>query len=254
MSAMLVRLLPRTDLSTLRCCDALATSANAGLAGNANPNFWRFAGKRSADGALHRAAGPCLLAACEAFPLVSNVRCNISNAVVTPAFNLHSAVVIHAVAPDGLYAAGIQQWWGRRQRSGSPNAPAVHLEEATPASEANSLLEDTFTAIIEAARTEGVGSVGMPAVGSGVLSWEAGQAAKVAFGAFAKAALAYGGSGGGGGGGRLEHINVAFLDDAAFASWSSVARSLLGEPAIGEQGIETYDLRRGAGGLQLLSG
>ena len=31
-------------------CDALATSANAGLVGNANPNFWRFAGRKSADG------------------------------------------------------------------------------------------------------------------------------------------------------------------------------------------------------------
>ena len=240
---MRVRLLPRTDLSTLRCCDALATSANAGLVGNANPNFWRFAGRRNADGALHRVAGPDLLAACGEIPRVDNVRCHVSEAVVTPAFGLHAAMVIHAVAPDGLYAAGLQKWWGRRQWSGGQGTDAVHLEEAPPAGEANELLERTYAAILNASCEAGVSSVGMPAVGCGVLGFPAGRAAKVALGG-AFAAHARGASAAGS---SLERIDVALFDDEAFGAWSRVARALLGEPAGAEAGagIEVYELRGG---------
>ena len=59
---MRLRLLPRGNLAASRCCDAIATSANAGLVGNANPNFWRFTGRLNADGEIHAKAGPKLLA------------------------------------------------------------------------------------------------------------------------------------------------------------------------------------------------
>lgn len=208
-------------------------------------SFWRFAGKRNADGALHRAAGPQLLEACARIPSIgsSNSRCHIGEAITTPAFGeLHAALVVHAVAPDGLYAAGLQQWWGRRQWSGSQSARAVHLDEAKPAGEANALLHDTFSAILEAAHAAAVRSVGMPAIGCGVLGFPSGRAAKVALGAFA--AHADGGSGS-----SVERIDVALFDDDAFTAWSRVARALLGEPARKVQaaevaGAEVYDLRR----------
>jgi O-acetyl-ADP-ribose deacetylase (regulator of RNase III) len=233
---MRLRLLPRVDLAAVRNCDALATSANAGLVGNANPNFWRFAGKANADGALHRAAGPRLLDAChEVAAANGSVRCDIGEAVVTPAFGLHAENVIHAVAPDGLYAVGLQTWWGRRQWSGGQSAPAVHLQEAPPAGQANELLTSTYASILTSACTIAARSVAMPAVGCGVLGFAAGRSAKVALGALAAHS-----------GGSLERVDVALLDDDAFSAWSRTCRALIGEPeSVGAQaGIEVYDLRR----------
>ena len=86
---MRLRLLPRADLAAVRSCDALATSANVTLSGNANPNFWRFAGKRNADGAIHKAAGPKLLEAC-----AEKGSCSVGEVVVTPAYNLHAGLVL----------------------------------------------------------------------------------------------------------------------------------------------------------------
>ena len=118
----------------------------------------------------------------------------------------------------------------------------MHLEEAKPAGEANSLLEGTFASILEAASAQGVASVGMPAIGAGVLGFPSGRAAKVALGAFAKVPSDS----------SVKRVDMALLDDSAFASWSGVARALLGEPTmVGEAGVETYDLRRlvnGSGG------
>lgn len=126
---MRLRLLPRTNLATRRC-DAIATSANAGLVGNQNPNFWRFTGRQNADGAIHAAAGPRLLAACRevAADDDSYVRCRIGEAVVTPAFSLPADFVIHAVAPDGMYGRSLQQWWGGKRWSGGRGAASAHLE------------------------------------------------------------------------------------------------------------------------------
>ena len=63
---MLLRLLPRCDIASLRSSDALATSADSALVGNANPNFWRFAGRANADGALRSAGGRALAEVCRA--------------------------------------------------------------------------------------------------------------------------------------------------------------------------------------------
>ena len=232
---MRLRLLPRANLAASRCCDAIATSANAGLVGNANPNFWRFTGRLNADGEIHAKAGPKLLAACQEIAASGYVRCNIGETVVTPAFDLHAGVVIHAVAPDGLYAAGLQQWWGRRQWSGNNNARAVHLEEAKPAGEASELLSQTYGAILTAACESSARSVALPAIGCGVLGFPAGRAAKVALNAFANHKSD----------GGVEKIDVALLDDNAFNAWSRTTRALLGEPDfVGEAGIEVYNLQR----------
>ena len=52
------------------------------------------------DGAIHRAAGPRLLAECAALPEVrAGVRCPTGEARITPGFDLPARWSIHAVGP-----------------------------------------------------------------------------------------------------------------------------------------------------------
>ena len=68
---------------TTRDVNAVVTAANAALAGGGG-----------VDGAVHRAAGPELLAACRKIG-----GCPTGEARITPGFNLKSRYVIHAVGP-----------------------------------------------------------------------------------------------------------------------------------------------------------
>lgn len=78
----------RGDLTT-QVVDAIVNAAKPSLLGGGG-----------VDGAVHRAAGPELLAACR--DLESNAegdRCPTGEARVTPGFNLPAKFVIHAVGP-----------------------------------------------------------------------------------------------------------------------------------------------------------
>jgi O-acetyl-ADP-ribose deacetylase (regulator of RNase III) len=69
--------------------DAIVNAANEGLLGGGG-----------VDGAIHRAAGPELLAACRRIPEVRpGVRCPTGEVRITPGFNLPARFVIHAVGP-----------------------------------------------------------------------------------------------------------------------------------------------------------
>jgi O-acetyl-ADP-ribose deacetylase (regulator of RNase III) len=70
------------DITTLRV-DAIVNAANSALTGGGG-----------VDGAIHRAAGPALVAASMAL-----APCAPGDAVVTPGFALPARVVIHAVGP-----------------------------------------------------------------------------------------------------------------------------------------------------------
>lgn len=60
----------------------------------------RMLGGSGVDGAIHRAAGPRLLAACRALPEVRpGVRCPTGEARITPGFDLRAKFVIHTVGP-----------------------------------------------------------------------------------------------------------------------------------------------------------
>lgn len=72
----------RTDITKLTV-DAVVTAANIGLAGGGG-----------VDGAIHRAAGPDLIAACKAIG-----GCPAGEAKITPGFKLPAQWVIHAVGP-----------------------------------------------------------------------------------------------------------------------------------------------------------
>src|SRR3954465_2041871 len=78
----------QADITTL-AVDAIVNAANETLTGGGG-----------VDGAIHRAAGPELLAACRAIPEVRpHVRCPTGEARITPGFRLPARFVIHAVGP-----------------------------------------------------------------------------------------------------------------------------------------------------------
>jgi O-acetyl-ADP-ribose deacetylase (regulator of RNase III) len=77
------RIILREGDITLVAADALVNAANA-----------RLAGGGGVDGAIHRAAGPELMAACRAIG-----GCPTGSAVITPGFRLPARFVIHAVGP-----------------------------------------------------------------------------------------------------------------------------------------------------------
>lgn len=76
------------DLTQLNV-DAIVNAANETLLGGGG-----------VDGAIHRAAGPELLRACEKIPRgPSGFRCEIGEAKLTPGFDLPASWVIHTVGP-----------------------------------------------------------------------------------------------------------------------------------------------------------
>jgi O-acetyl-ADP-ribose deacetylase (regulator of RNase III) len=82
-----VLILQRGDITRV-AVDAIVNAANPALLGGAG-----------VDGAIHRAAGPELLAACRALPAEGRVRCPTGEARITPGFRLPAPWVIHTVGP-----------------------------------------------------------------------------------------------------------------------------------------------------------
>ena len=115
----------QADITTL-AVDAIVNAANSSLRGGGG-----------VDGAIHRAAGPELLAACRRLD-----RCPTGQAVLTPGFQLPARFVIHAVGPV---------WEG-----GGCGEPE--------------LLRRTYQSAFEVARTEPtVRSIAFPAISTGAV-------------------------------------------------------------------------------------
>ncbi|HET7358921.1 MAG TPA: O-acetyl-ADP-ribose deacetylase [Rhodanobacteraceae bacterium] len=131
----------RADITTL-AVDAIVNAANASLLGGGG-----------VDGAIHRAAGPRLLAACRALPeLRPGVRCPTGEARATPGFDLPARHVIHTVGPV---------WHG-----GDAGEPA--------------LLAACYRNCMRLARELGVTAIAFPAISCGVYGYPPCDAATIA--------------------------------------------------------------------------
>lgn len=149
-------------------CDVVVNAANAALAGGGG-----------VDGAIHRAAGPALLAACKALPLVApGVRCPTGEVRVTPAFDLPGAKwIVHAVGP--IY-------------SGTPDDAR--------------LLRSAFEAAFSAAAAQAAQRVAVPALSCGAYEYPAHEAAEIAV---ATARNAHG----------IDEIRFVLFDAPTHAAW-----------------------------------
>ena len=129
------------DITKLQV-DAIVNAANEALSGGGG-----------VDGAIHRAAGPQLSAACRAIPSVRpHVRCPTGEARITPGFNLPMRHVIHTVGPI---------WQG-----------GGHGEAK--------LLASCYRTSLRLAFEYGVRSIAFPSISCGVFGYPLDQAALIA--------------------------------------------------------------------------
>jgi O-acetyl-ADP-ribose deacetylase (regulator of RNase III) len=126
---------------TGRPVDAVVNAANSSLLGGGG-----------VDGAIHRAAGPELLAACRELRATTlQDGLPVGAAVATPGFALQARWVIHTVGPNR------------------------HAGQTNPA-----LLASCFSESLRIAEELGVRSLAFPAVSAGVYGWDARQVARIA--------------------------------------------------------------------------
>lgn len=159
--------------------DAIVDAANSSLLGGGG-----------VDGAIHRAAGPELLAACRrirAERLPDGLPAG--DAVETPGFRLPARHVIHTVGPV----------WSR-------------------SADRTATLASAYRRSIEVAQALGIRSLAFPAVSAGVYGWPVDDAARVAVAAV-REALA------GGAAPNLELVRFVLFSDAVLRAFEAALAS-----------------------------
>jgi O-acetyl-ADP-ribose deacetylase len=121
--------------------DAIVNAANRSLLGGGG-----------VDGAIHRAAGPQLLAACRELRRTTYPDgLPVGQSVATPGFELPARWVVHTVGPN----------WGAGERS-------------------TSMLAACFLSALEVAVELGARSIAFPAVSAGAYGWDVDEVARIA--------------------------------------------------------------------------
>ncbi len=123
------------DITRLRVA-AIVNAANS-----------RLAGGGGVDGAIHRAGGPAIMAACRKIG-----GCPTGEAVITTAGNLAADYVIHTVGP--VYRSG---------KAGEPE-----------------LLRDAYANSLNLAEKQGLASLAFPSISTGVYDYPIKEASKIA--------------------------------------------------------------------------
>ena len=167
---------------TLERLDAIVNAANRSLLGGGG-----------VDGAIHRAAGPRLLAECRevrrhAYP----DGLPVGEAVATSGASLPARWVIHTVGPN----------WHRGQRD--PN-----------------LLRRCFTRSLDVASEVGARSVAFPAVSAGVYGWAPDLVARIALDAAESA----------GHGPGVELVRFVLFEEAVYGEFARLLAAGGGDPA-----------------------
>lgn len=156
--------------------DAIVNAANSALAGGGG-----------VDGAIHRAAGPELLAACQ--EIIAQIgRLPAGGAVITPGFDLPARYVIHTVGPI---------WRGGGE----------HEAEK---------LRSAYQQSIARAVEKKLSVLSFPAISTGVYRFPVELAAPIALGAMAEAL----------GAGSLKEIRLYLYGKQAFTVWRQAAEAL----------------------------
>ena len=127
---------------SLQSTDAIVNAANSQLAGGGG-----------VDGAIHRAAGPELLAACK--DIKENppgIRCSTGECRITPGFELPSAFVIHTVGPV---------WKGGRKDEGKA-------------------LRNCYRGCLSLAEKNDLKTIAFPAISCGVFGYPLKRASEIA--------------------------------------------------------------------------
>jgi O-acetyl-ADP-ribose deacetylase (regulator of RNase III) len=120
----------------------------------------RLLGGGGVDGAIHRVAGPALLAACRAIPEVRpGVRCPTGEVRLTPGFFLPARFVIHTVGPV---------WRGGSECE-------------------RELLASCYRNVLELCSAQGIRSLAIPAISCGVYGFPLPDAAGIAMREIARA-------------------------------------------------------------------
>ncbi|PIE42835.1 MAG: O-acetyl-ADP-ribose deacetylase [Gammaproteobacteria bacterium] len=127
------------DITRLQV-DVIVNAANPGMLGGGG-----------VDAAIHRAAGPELLAECRKVPVRNGVRCPFGEARITQSGNLLSKYVIHTAGP-------------------------IYKNESDPAS----VLRSSYKNSLLLARENNCRSIAFPAISCGVYGYPVKEAAVIA--------------------------------------------------------------------------